>query len=427
MRSDDQRVVVTGLGAVTAYGVGVEALFEGLLAGRSTGRRIECFDPSAYAVQIACEIPDFDPFAHLPRKLVRQLDPFAQYALVATAEALAAAGLLAGRNDPGALRLPLADGVDATRVSALVASGVGGLQEVTGQQDRLRESGPAKVRPYLAIALPPNMGGGQAAIRHGVKGPCYTVASACASGSDAIGSGLDLIRAGRADVVLAGGAEAPITPITIAGFGNAGALSRNNDDPAGASRPFDVGRDGFVTGEGAGMLVLERASHARARGAPILAELAGYGASNDAHHPTQPAEGGEGAIRALRLALADAELGPDDIDHVNAHGTSTQPNDAAESLALRTVLGSHADQVPVTSTKSAIGHLLGAAGGVEAVATVRAMNEELVPASLNLHEQDPACDVDVVRGEPRKVRIRAALSDSFGFGGHNAVLAFREP
>ena len=425
MTSEDQRVVVTGLGAVTAYGMGVEAFFEGLLSGRSTGRRIERFDPSAFAVQIACEIPDFAPFDHLPRKLVRQLDPFAQFGMVAAAEALADAGLLAGDNDPTALHLPLGD-VDPTRVSALVASGVGGLTEVTEQQDRLREGGPGKVRPYLAIALPPNMGGGQVAIRHGIKGACYTVASACASGTDAIGNGLDLIRAGRADVVLAGGAEAPITPIEIAGFGNAGALSRNNDDPSGASRPFDVARDGFVTGEGAGLIVLERASHAEARGARVLAELAGYGASNDAHHPTQPSKGGEGAVRALRLALRDADVAAQDIDHVNAHGTSTQANDAAEAQAVRTVLGAHTDEVAVTSTKSAIGHLLGAAGGVEAVATLRAMRDELVPPSLNLSEQDPACPVDVVSGEPRKVRVRAALSNSFGFGGHNAVLVFRQ-
>ncbi len=418
-------VVITGIGAVTPYGVGVSTLFDGLLSGRSTARRITRFDPEAYSVRIACEVPDFDPLAHLPRKLARQVDPFAQFALVAAREALASAGLLAASEDATALHLPLTDGVDADRIGVLCASGVGGLQEMTDQHRRLVEGGPSKVRPYLAIAMPLNMGGGQIAIRHGLRGPAFSVVSACASGSDAIGAGLDLIRAGRADVILAGGAEAAVNPITVAGFGAAGALSKRNDEPQRASRPFDVDRDGFVNGEGAGLVVLERAEHAQARGANVLAGLAGYGLCNDANHPTQPAEGGTGAIRAIRLALADAGLEPGDVDHVNAHGTSTQANDAAEAAAVRTVLGAHADEVPVTSTKSAIGHLLGAAGGVEAVATVMAMREGIVPPSLNLDRLDPACDIDVVTSEPRKGELRVALSNSFGFGGHNAVLVLR--
>jgi 3-oxoacyl-[acyl-carrier-protein] synthase II len=270
-----EQVVVTGLGAVSPYGVGVDALFQGLLAGRSTARRITRFDPTGYAVQIACEVPDFDPFAHLHRKLVRQVDPFAQYALVAAQEALRQAGLVVEGTEA---RVPLVDGVDPHRVGAVIASGIGGLQEMTDQFTRLLEQGPDRVRPYLAIAMPLNMGGGQVAIRHNLQGPSYSVVSACASGGDAIGSALDLIRAGRADVVVTGGSEAAVNPLTIAGFGAAGALSRRNDEPERASRPFDRDRDGFVNGEGAGILVLERASHAAARGATPLAELAGYGA-----------------------------------------------------------------------------------------------------------------------------------------------------
>lgn len=422
-RPDDQRVVVTGLGAVTPFGIGVDAFWDGLCTGRSTARRIERFDPAEYAVQIACEVPDFTPTDHLPRKLVRQLDPFAQYALVAAEEAMLDAGLIA-QPDAGALHIDLIDGVDPERIGALIASGIGGMQEMTDQYGRLLESGPDRVRPFLAIALPLNMGGGQIGIRHGLQGPIYSVVSACASGTDALGSALDLIRSGRADVVLAGGSEAAVNPLTIAGFGAAGALSRRNDEPERASRPFDVGRDGFVAGEGAGVVVLERASHAAARGATVLAELAGYGITNDAHHATAPMPGGVGAVRALGLALADARIQPDAIDHVNAHGTSTPVNDAAEAAALRTVFGDRADQLAVTSTKSAIGHLLGAAGGVEAVATVRAMVEATVPPSANLDDQDPECAVDVVSGAPRSVEIGGAVSESFGFGGHNAVLVF---
>lgn len=421
-------MVVTGVGAVTPYGVGATTFFDGLLSGQSTARRIQRFDPAEYAVQIACEIPDFDPYEHLPRKLVRQLDPFAQYALTAAREALAHAGLIADEPQEvyaKAASLPLLDSVDPTRVGTLIASGIGGLTEMTQEYEKLLAGGPSKVRPYLAIALPLNMGGGQTAIRHGLQGASFTVASACASGGDAIGTALDLLRSGRADVILAGGAEAAINPLTIAGFGAAGALSRRNDEPERASRPFDIDRDGFVSGEGAGLIVLERAQHAEMRGARVLAELAGYGLSNDAYHPTQPSPEGTGAARAVRLALADAGVEEDEVDHINAHGTSTPPNDAAEARAIRTVFGARTDEIAVTSTKSAIGHLLGAAGGVEAVATVMAINQGLVPPSLNLDHQDPKCDLDVVSGGPRKVSIRAACSNSFGFGGHNAVLVFR--
>lgn len=421
-----QPVAVTGLGAVTPYGVGVEALWSGLQAGRPTARRITRFDPTDFAVRFACEVPDFDPVAHLPRKLVRQLDPFSQFALVAAAEALGHAGLLESAGDlAAATHAPVR--ADGDRVGCLIASGMGGLWEMTDQYERLLRSGPDRVRPYASIALPLNMAAGQVATRHGLRGPAHAVVSACASAGDGIGAALDLIRAGRADVVVAGGAEAAVNPLPIAGFASAGALSRRNDDPGRASRPFDEDRDGFVASEGAGVVILERVEHARARGATVLAELAGYGASNDAHHPTQPPEGGVGAAKAIRGALVDAGLDPGVVGHINAHGTSTPTNDLAEAQAIRAVFGDATDAIPVTSTKSAVGHLMGAAGGVEAVATVMTLLEGVVPPSLNLERQDPGCRLDVVNGEPRKVTVDAALSNSFGFGGHNAVLAFTNP
>lgn len=404
------------MGAVTPYGVGVSAFWDGLVAGRPTARRITRFDPSDFPVRFACEVPDFDAAVHLPRRLVRQLDPFARYALVAAEEALRQAGL-AGAGG-------VVEGADPDRVAVLVASGSGGVGEILEQHGRLLAGGPDRVRPYASIAMPVNMAGAQVAIRHGLRGPSFSVVSACASAGDAIGLGLDLIRCGRADVVVAGGAEAGVNPLLMAAFAAAGALSRRNEAPERASRPFDLGRDGFVTGEGAGLLILERADHAAARGAVSLATLAGYGTGTDAHHVTRPAPDGAGPARTVRLALADAGVGPRDVDHVNAHGTSTVANDVAEAAALRTVFGGHTDMISVTSTKSAVGHLLGAAGGVEAVATVRAFGAGLVPPSQNLDTRDPACDLDVVHGIARPQRLRVALSNSFGFGGHDSALVF---
>ena len=420
-------VVVTGMGAVTPYGIGVQALIEGLYSAVPTARRISLFDASAHVTQIACEVPGFEPATVLPRKLISQLDRFAQFGLVAAEEALRHAGLLGAPEGNGAppSRWPIVDSVDATRVATLITSSAGGVGQLSAQLGRLAAGGPQNVRPFLTVAMPADMASGQTAVRHGLRGPSFAVVSACASGSDSIGVGLDLIRAGRADVVIAGGAEATVIPVCVAAFGNAGALSRRNDDPARASRPFDVDRDGFVMGEGAGVIVLERASHASARGARVLAELAGYGVSDDAYHATQPHPDGEGASRALAAALADAGAVPTDVDHVNAHGTSTPPNDRTEAKAIRAVLGDHTDRVAVTSTKSAVGHMLGAAGAVEAIATITALREQRVPPTLNLDRQDPDCALDVVSGKPRDVDIKVACSDSFGFGGHNAVLVFR--
>ncbi|MGI9016385.1 MAG: beta-ketoacyl-ACP synthase II [Euzebya sp.] len=411
-------VAITGLGAVSPHGVGVEALWEGLLAGRSTAAPITAYDATGFGVRFACEVP-VSVQELLPRKLVRQTDRFAHLALVAAEEAVVQAGLCQAHDEP-VMRSSLQQ-VDPDRVGAIIASGAGGIGEITQQHQRLLEQGPSRVRPYLAIAMPLNMAAGQIAIRHGLRGPVSAVVSACASATDAIGAAVDQIRAGRADIMLAGGSEAAITALTMAGFDAAGAMSRRNDDPLTASRPFDVDRDGFVAGEGAAVMVLERAEHAAARGAPVLGHVVGYGATNDAFDPTQPAPGGEGAARAITVALHDADLGVSDIDHVNAHGTSTIPGDVAESQALRHTFGSH--RVPVTSNKSSIGHLMGAAGAVEAVATVMTLGTQTIPPTINLATQDPDCDLDIVT-RSTTAKLRAALSSSFGFGGHNAVLVF---
>ena len=409
-------VAITGLGAVSPHGVGTDALWNGLLAGRSCAAPITRFDASGHRVRFACEVPG-DLSDRLPRRLQRQTDPFARYALIAAEEALVDAGLLTP--DPRAVRQPV-EGVDADRVAVVIASGAGGIDEITTQHQRLLADGPDRVRPYLSIAMPLNMAAGQVAMRHGLRGPASAVVSACASAADAIGTGLDLLRAGRADMAVVGGTEAAINPLLLAGFDAAGAMSRRNNDPATASRPFDVDRDGFVAGEGAAVLVLETAEHAAARGAAPIAWLAGYGASNDALDPSSPAPDGEGAVRAMRLALTDAGLEPKDIDHVNAHATSTPVGDLAEATAMATVFGDH--RPAVTAPKSSFGHLMGAAGAIEAVVTVQALHHGVVPATLNTVHQDPACMVDLVLGHPREGVLRAAMSSSFGFGGHNAVL-----
>ncbi len=418
-------VVITGMGAVSPHGVGVAALWDGLARGVSAGATIRAFDTTGFGVTIACEVRQTLQ-DHLPRRLLRQTDRFARMALIAAQEGLLQAGLL--DPDPRGssakrARWPVV-GVDPERVGTVIASGVGGIDELTEQHRRLLEDGPDRVRPYFSIAMPNNMAAGQVAIRHGLQGPASAVGSACASAADAIGTALDLIRVGRVDVVVAGGSEAAINPLTMAGFDAAGAMSRRNDDPATASRPFDIGRDGFVAGEGAAVLVLEHLDHAVARGAPVLATLAGYGATNDAHDPTRPAPGGTGAARALRLAMADAGLDVGDVDHINAHGTSTRLNDAAEAAALRSVFGDAAP--PVTANKSSIGHLLGAAGAIEAVAAVMTLRSQQIPPTINLQQQDPACDLEIVTSL-RATRVDAILSSSFGFGGHNAVLALTGP
>lgn len=413
-------VVVTGMGAVTPLGAGVETLWQGLLAGRPTAGRITAFDPTGFPVTFACEVPDGVGVPPLPRRALRQTDRFSRFALTAAEEALRQADLL---DADGALH-----GADPVRVAVVVASSIGGIRTMTTQHERLVIDGPDRVSPYLAVAMPLNLGGGQVAIRHGLRGHVVSPVSACASAADALLLARDLLLLDRADVVVAGGAEASIDPLTMAGFGAAGALSRRNDDPPHASRPFDVARDGFVMGEGAGILVLERAAHAHDRGAAVLAGLVGAGATNDAHHPSAPSPTAEGATRAIAQALRDADLSPADVGHVNAHGTSTPANDRAEALALHQALGPVADEVPVTSIKSTIGHLLGAAGAVEAIAAVEALRTGAVPPTSNLVDQDDACPVRVVTGAAGPVAAgTTALSNSFGFGGHNVVLALSAP
>jgi beta-ketoacyl-acyl-carrier-protein synthase II len=401
-------VVVTGLGLVTPGGVGVAASWEAVLRGEGTAAT----DPAleGLGVTMSCRVPGFDGDALLGRR-ARKLDRFVQLALVAADEAVADAGL-----DPSAW--------DAARVAVVMGCGMGGAPTWEEQHAVLLDRGHTRVSPHLIPRMIPNMAAGHVAMAVGAKGPNLCTATACASGATAIGTALDLLRLGRADVVLAGGTEAGITPLSIAGFANMTALSTRVDDPARASRPFDVGRDGFVAAEAAGVLVLERAHAARARGARPYAVLAGYGASADAHHVTAPDPEGSGAELAIRAALADAGLSPADVDHVNAHGTSTPMNDAVEARVLRRVLG---EDVAVTSTKGVTGHALGGAGAIEAAFSALAIRHGVIPPTANLESQDPDIDLDVVAKAPREQRVDVVISDSFGFGGQNAVLALTAP
>lgn len=414
VRIDDRNeVVITGVGAVTAHGVGATALWDGVVAARPVARVDDTDRPTG----VVTAIDGLSVGDHLPRKLVAQTDRSVQLALIAAREALHDANAL-GDDDALAATTP-------ARAAVVIASGVGPVTSIIDEHER-SSGGADRVRPYLAVTMPVNMAAGRIAQRHGLHGPALVVASACAAGTDALGLALDMIRSGRADLVVAGGAEAPIAPLTVAAFRSAGALSTRVDDPTVASRPFDVDRDGFVLGEGAGVLVLESGRAARARGAPRRGAVLGHAATNDAHHPTQPAPDGRGAIAAVRAALVDAGVAADDIGHVNAHATSTHRNDEVEALVLRTVLGDRVGAVPVTATKSTIGHLFGAAGAVEAIVALRAAAARAVPPIANLDRVDPQCaDLDLVTAAPRPIDRPVALSTSFGFGGHNAALVLR--
>jgi beta-ketoacyl-acyl-carrier-protein synthase II len=401
-------VAITGLGLVTPGGVGVEASWQAVLAGEGTAAT----DPALAGLDVtmSCRVPDFDGTALLGRR-ARKLDRFVQLVLVAAAEAIGDAGL-----DPASW--------DGARVGVVIGCGMGGAPTWEEQHSVLLDRGHSRVSPHLIPRMVPNMAAGHVAMDHGAHGPNLCTATACASGATAIGTALDLLRAGRCDVVLAGGTEAGITPLSISGFANMTALSTRVDDPARASRPFDVDRDGFVAAEAAGVLVLERTDDARARGARRYATLAGYGASADAHHVTAPDPQGAGGELAMRAALADAGLAPDEVDHVNAHGTSTPLNDVSEARMLRRVLG---DRPAVTSTKGVTGHALGGAGAIEAAFTALVIHHGVIPPTANLDSQDPEIDVDVVAKAPREAAVEVAVSDSFGFGGQNAVLALTAP
>ncbi len=406
-----RRAAITGLGVVSPLGLDYETSFDAMLAGRSGVGSISLFDASAHTTQIAAEVKEFDPAAVLDRKLARKLDRFAQLGLAAGKAAWADSGL-----DLASL--------DADRVGVIAGSGVGGLETIESQSAVLHERGPGRVTPFLIPRLMMNALSGELSILLGLRGPNWVTASACASASHALASALKAIRYGEADVVLTGGSEAAITPLGMAGFCSLRAMSTRNDDPQRASRPFDKDRDGFVMGEGGAFLVVEEMEQAKARGARIYAELAGAGATADAHHITAPAEGAEGAQRSMKLALQDAGLGIDDVDYVNAHGTSTPINDPSESAAIRAVFGGQGDRLCVSSTKSMIGHLLGASGAMEGAVCALSISRGVVHQTLNHEEPGEGCDLDYVKGEPRETKVRCALSNSLGFGGHNVTLAF---
>ena len=408
----EARIVVTGIGLVSPIGLTADATWESLVAGRSGVGRITAFDPEGFETTIAAEVPDFDPTNYMDRKEARRADRFSQFAIAAAREALGQADLLHEE--------PLGE-----RVSSLIASGVGGIITLSEQYDVLREKGPKRISPFLVPMMLIDMAGGNVSITFGARGPSFATVSACASGADAIGSGMDLIRKGVIDVAICGGSEAPICPIAVAGFNSAGALSRNNEVPEAASRPFDAQRDGFIIGEGGAVLVIERLEHALERGATPIVEISGYGVTSDASHITQPAPFGEGGARAMRQAIEGAGLKPEDVDYINAHGTSTPINDKAETDAVKSVFGEDAHKVAISSSKSMTGHLLGAAGAIEAAICALAIERGCIPPTINLNNPDPECDLDYTPHNARMTKVDVAMTNSLGFGGHNTSLLFQ--
>ena len=405
-----RRVVVTGLGVVSPLGSDVETFWRRLVAGESGIGRVTRFDTTGYDTTIAGEVQGFKAEDYLDRKEVRRADLFVQYAIGAAVQAVKQAGVSA-------------ETVDPTRYGVIVGSGIGGIATLEDQHRTLLEKGPGRVSPFFIPMMISDMAAGQISIQLGAKGPNYCTVSACASGAHAVGEAMRHIQNDEADVMITGGAEAPVTPVSFAGFCSMKAMSTRNDDPGRASRPFDSQRDGFVMGEGAGVLVLEELEHAKRRGATILAEVVGYGATGDAHHMTAPAPEGEGAARAMRAAIADSGLPPESFGYLNAHGTSTPLNDKFETQAIKSVFGEHAGKIAVSSTKSMTGHLLGAAGGLETVICVLALRHHTLPPTINYENPDPDCDLDYVPNTARTVEVQAALSNSLGFGGHNVTLA----
>jgi 3-oxoacyl-[acyl-carrier-protein] synthase II len=406
-----RRVVVTGVGLVCPVGNSVESAWSAILGGKSGIGRITHFDPAGFSSQIAGEVKGFDATAYLGPKELRRFDTFIHFGIAAALQAVRDSAIDLAK-------------IDLERAGANIGSGIGGLPLIEETHDGYLAGGPRKISPFFVPGSIINMIAGQLSIMLGLKGPNLAMVTACTTSAHAIGDAGRLIEYGDADVMVAGGSEATISPLGVGGFCAARALSTRNDDPATASRPWDMGRDGFVLGEGAGCVVLEEFEHARRRGARIYAELAGYGMSADAFHITQPAEDGEGAARCMVNALRNAQLNPDDVDYINAHGTSTQLGDIAETVAVKRCFGAHAKRLAMSSTKSMTGHLLGAAGGVEAVFSALAVHHQVAPPTANLVDRDPACDLDYVPREPRQMSIRAALSNSFGFGGTNGTLIF---
>ncbi len=403
------RVVITGIGMLSPLGHSVEATWQAILRGESGAGPITHFDAEGYDARFACEVKEFDPTAFMDRKVARHLDRYAQIGLAAAKEAMADSGL------------EITD-ANAERVGVVVGSGIGGIATFEKQHSILLEKGPGRVSPYLIPMLISDMAAGVISIETGARGPNMAIVTACASSAHAIGEAVEMVRRGAADAVITGGAEATIVPVAMAGFSSMKALSFRNDDPHHASRPFDRQRDGFVMGEGSGILVVEEYEHAKARGAKIYGEVLGYGATGDAYHMTSPDIEGRGAMSVMRKALAQARLAPDQVGYISAHGTSTPLNDRVETAAIKEVFGVAAYRVPVSSTKSMTGHLLGAAGAVEAIFCVLGMRDKVIPATINYEEPDPDCDLDYVPNTPREAAYTTAMSNSFGFGGHNACL-----
>ncbi len=409
-----KRIVVTGMGAVTPVGNNVAQSWENLLAGKSGIDYLTSFDTAGFDTTFGAEVKDFRPEDFgIDRKEARRMDRYTQFAIAATREALENSGL---KITPA----------NRDRVGAIVGSGIGGIGTMSDQFRVLHDKGPGRVSPFFVPMMIGNMASGQVAIHFGARGTNFGVVSACSTGAHAIGEGAEIIKRGEADVMIVGGSEAPLVPISIAGFNSMHALSTRNDAPQTASRPFDRDRDGFVMGEGAGVLILEDLEHARARNAHIYAEITGYGSTDDAHHIVQPEETGEGATRAMKLALERAGLTPQDLDYINAHGTSTQLNEKAETAAMKQALGKQAYEISISSTKSMTGHLLGAAGAVEAIVCVKAILENIIPPTINFRTPDPECDLDITPNVARKRPVRHAMSNSFGFGGHNVSLVLSE-
>ncbi len=407
-----RRVVITGVGLVSPLGVGTAANWEALLAGRSGIGPITRFDAAQHACRIAGEVPGFDPLKFVEKKDVKKMDVFIQFAIAAADFAMRDARLTIGPEL-------------APRAGVFIASGIGGFSTIEREHKALLEGGPRRISPFFIPAAIINLAAGQVSIRIGAKGPNSATCTACSASAHAIGDAWEVIRRCDADVMIAGGSEAAITPLGVGGFAAMRALSTRNDDPASASRPFDAERDGFVMGEGSGVIVLEELEHARRRGAPVYAEMVGYGMSGDAYHITAPSEDGDGAMRVMGAALRDAKVGPADVQYINAHGTSTPYNDKLETLAIKKLFGDHAGSLAISSTKSMTGHLLGAAGGLEAGISALAVKHQMVPPTINLEHPDPECDLDYVPHKARPLDIEYALSNSFGFGGTNGALLFK--
>ncbi|HDZ49946.1 MAG TPA: beta-ketoacyl-[acyl-carrier-protein] synthase II [Candidatus Aerophobetes bacterium] len=407
------RVVITGMGVVSPIGIGIETFEEALFEGKNGIARITLFDASSYRSQIAGEVRNFNPRDYLPVKQIGRMDRFTQMGMVAAEEAIKQAGILPNEEDLG-------------EIGILVGSGVGGLYTIGREQTVLLEKGPRRVSPFLVPMLITDITSAQIAIKYGFSGPNFSISSACASGNHSIGEAFKIIQRGDAEVMVAGGAEAAITPLGLAGFCSMRALSTRNNEPAKASRPFDKQRDGFVIGEGAGVVVLEKWERARKRRVPIWGEIIGFGMSEDAYHITQPVEDGRGLREAMRRALLDAKIPVEKVDYINAHGTSTPLNDKIETRAIKNLFGKNAYRIPVSSTKSMTGHLLGATGGVEMIACLLALKKAIIPPTINYEESDPDCDLDYVPNQSREVKLRVAMSNAMGFGGHNAVLLLKK-